>query len=68
MVDVKEKCTECIHHATCKYCEFYEKYCKKITDYIHDLEDQSDQICNVKITCRHYTEIKPVVRSNFELR
>ena len=66
MVDFKEKCTGCAHHAMCKYSDLYNKQYKHIADYIHDLEeDQSDQVCNVEITCKYYMAIKPAVRSNF---
>ena len=66
MIFIKEKCTGCIHHATCKYSELYNKYCDRISDYINDLEDQSDEICNIDITCKYYSKIVPNARGELK--
>lgn len=52
MVDVREKCTGCIHHATCKYCAVYENSIKDLTE---DYADESPVV--VAVTCKHFSSI-----------
>ena len=60
MVDVKKKCTGCAHHVMCMYSDLYNMYCECISDYTHNLGDQSNQVCNVEITCKYYMTNKTV--------
>lgn len=52
MVDVREKCTGCIHHATCKYCTAYENSIKDLTE---DFTDKSPVV--VTVSCKHFSTI-----------
>lgn len=63
----------------CADCE-YEKVCRHRQDFLEfvnaigDFSERycGDKICDdvaaVKVSCNYYTPIKPIARSNFELR
>lgn len=53
MVDIKDKCNQCEHHATCKYCQQYEK---KSTE-IQERYKESIPL-NILVSCRHFLRIQ----------
>lgn len=55
MINLKEECTKCAHHKTCKYSELYNKFYVEITNRANDLEHQYEyDEYNIDFTCQHY--------------
>lgn len=63
-------CADCEHKEVCRHREDYLAFVDAIGEFSERYS--GDKLCEgvatVAITCRYYTKIKPVVRSNFELR
>lgn len=64
MIDLKEKCTDCIHQPTCKYCDFYKSYFEDISECVKKFEH--DKLVTVEITCEYYTKIVPNARGGLK--
>ena len=57
MIDFKEKCTACSHHAICKYSDVYNSNYDKISKYINDLDEQFGDVCVVDVACKYFDSL-----------
>lgn len=72
MINIKNKCTECEHHATCKYSEDYIKFGNRLSDDVNDLmafeyEVIAEGITQLELTCKYFKPIASTPRSSFDL-
>lgn len=61
MIELKEKCTECSHHATCKYSEIYNDNYDKISNYVES-DEQFGDICTIEVTCKYFEYLHKTFR------
>ena len=58
MIDVKEKCSQCTHHATCKFSEEYEKFNATLIDKISEWDGEYYTfIPTIEISCKYFAPI-----------
>lgn len=57
-IDVKEKCSQCIHHATCKFSGEYEKFNETLKDELHKWGSEFEFIPTLEVSCRYFLKIQ----------
>ena len=57
MIDIKDACNKCTHHATCKYSEKYNAFIEKLESTISELDTNRFFIPTVIIDCKYFSPI-----------
>ena len=70
MIDVKEKCTTCDHHTTCKYSGDYIEFSDRISNLSNKLDGEiiAEGVAQIEIKCKYFRPITSTPRSSFDLR
>ncbi len=70
MINIKNKCTECEHHATCKYSEDYILFKGRMSDLANKLDGEiiAEGVAQIELTCKYYKPIASTPKTSFDLR
>ena len=63
-------CADCEHGKVCRHRQDYLEFVDAISDFSERYcgDKIPKDVASVEVSCNYYTQIKPVVRSSFELR
>lgn len=63
-------CADCEHKKVCRHREDYRGFVNAISEFSERYcgDKICDDVASVEVSCNYYIQLKPVVRSSFELR
>ena len=63
MIDIREHCRQCTHHATCKFSEEYEKFNEMLTAKVSEWDGEYYTfIPKIVISCQYFSKIPVLAR------
>lgn len=64
MIDVKEKCIDCVHYGICKHSDDYNEFYTRISNLANKLDGEiiAEDVAKIEFTCKFFKSNMQEVR------